>query len=211
MNKNLEGGNKMKRILLFMLVPLVLVACGNNEEAEEESAQEPNDTADEQNEQAEESQPANSEPSELLIELNDGQGELMATATLSENDESVNVELDGANLPAGTHGFHIHENGECEGPDFESAGGHFNPTDANHGFDDPDGPHAGDLENIEVADDGTVHTEVTADMVTMETGQENSLFKEGNTALVIHSDADDYSSQPSGDAGDRIACGVIEE
>src|SRR5699024_7499207 len=101
--------------------------------------------------------------------------------------------------------------GACETPDFESAGDHYNPTDANHGFDDPDGPHAGDLENIEVSEDGTVSAERTADMVTLEEGQDNTLFTEDGTALVIHSEADDYESQPSGDAGDRIACGVIEQ
>lgn len=119
----------------------------------------------------------------------------------------VNFSLSG--MAPGEHGFHIHETGSCEQPDFESAGGHYNPTDANHGMDDPEGPHAGDMKNIEVSEDGTVNTEVTADMVTLEEGQDNTLFTEDGTALVIHSGADDYETQPSGDAGDRIACGVI--
>ncbi|SFK85524.1 superoxide dismutase, Cu-Zn family [Salinicoccus halodurans] len=119
----------------------------------------------------------------------------------------VNFSL--SDMAPGDHGFHIHETGSCEQPDFESAGGHYNPTDANHGMDDPEGPHAGDMKNIEVSEDGTVNTEVTADMVTLEEGQDNTLFTEDGTALVIHSGADDYEMQPSGDAGDRIACGVI--
>ena len=97
----------------------------------------------------------------------------------------------------------------CEGPDFESAGGHFNPADAMHGMDNPDGPHAGDLPNIEASSDGTASQEFTAENVTLAIGEENSLLKEGGTALVIHAAEDDQTTDPSGDSGDRIACGVV--
>lgn len=137
--------------------------------------------------------------------------EKVGTATIRSVYTGLNVTLDASDLQPGMHGFHIHENGICEAPDFESAGGHFNPTDAKHGFDHPEGPHAGDLPNIEVDQDGNVVADVTADMVTLEKGKVNSLLKEGGTALMIHSKADDYESQPSGDAGERIACGVISE
>lgn len=196
-----ERGILMKRLLFLTLTMgliAVLAACsGNNEEYdgdEEETFSENEDTQQ-----------------EVVVNLMDTNEEETATATLTENESGVNVALEGENLPPGELGFHFHETGSCEMPDFESAGGHYNPTDANHGSEDPDGPHAGDMKNIEVAEDGTVGTEVTADMVTLEEGQDNTLFTEDGTALVIHSEADDYKTQPSGDAGDRIACGVVGE
>ena len=104
----------------------------------------------------------------------------------------------------------VDEVGKCELPDFESAGGHFNPTDASHGLDHDEGPHAGDLPNLEVGEDGLVDEEIIAENVTLKSGEENSLLQEGGTALVIHAEADDGTSQPSGDSGDRIICGVIQ-
>ncbi|WP_342388413.1 superoxide dismutase family protein [Salinicoccus bachuensis] len=197
-----------KLLFLMLMIGVVLAACGGNEEPEAEDQERVDETIDEErNDVAEET----NERAEEEVVLMNSEGEETATATLSEGDYGVNIALVGQDLPAGTHGFHIHETGSCEQPDFESAGGHYNPTDANHGFDDPEGPHAGDMENIEVAEDGTINTEVTADMVTMEENQETTLYPEGGTALVIHSGADDYESQPSGDAGERIACGVIGE
>ncbi|MEX2570317.1 MAG: superoxide dismutase family protein [Gemmatimonadota bacterium] len=142
--------------------------------------------------------------------IND-QGTEIGTATLTEVSDGVRIDVDLAFLQAGERGFHIHETGTCETPDFQSAGGHFNPTDAAHGFEAPEGPHAGDLENLEVeTDDGTARGVRTAEMVTLERGLPNSLFDTDGSALVVHSGPDDYSSQPSGDSGSRIACGVIE-
>ena len=114
------------------------------------------------------------------------------------------------NLTEGTHGFHFHEKGVCEAPDFESAGGHFNPTGASHGLGHEDGPHAGDLPNLEVGPDGTVKEEFFVENLTLKAGEENSLFQDDGTALVIHAEEDDGTTQPSGDSGDRIACGVVE-
>ena len=210
----------MKRWIFLALIAmftLVLAACGAGEDGSEEGQQQEDSDTEEQTEEGsgssenteEGSSGASSEEVEVSMQNNDG--EETATATLTEDDSGVNIALEGENLSSGEKGFHIHNSGACETPDFESAGDHYNPTDANHGFDDPDGPHAGDLENIEVSEDGTVSAERTADMVTLEEGQDNTLFTEDGTALVIHSEADDYESQPSGDAGDRIACGVIEQ
>ncbi|HLS09631.1 superoxide dismutase family protein [Lentibacillus sp.] len=137
--------------------------------------------------------------------------EAVGSAIIRPVYRGVKVTLEASDLEPGTHGFHIHENGVCEAPDFKSAGGHFNPTDAKHGFDHPEGPHAGDLPNIEVDQEGNVFADAAAEMVTLDKGEENSLLKEGGTTLVIHSDADDYESQPSGDAGKRVACGVISD
>ncbi|MCG1009666.1 superoxide dismutase family protein [Salinicoccus sp. ID82-1] len=195
-----------KMLLLVMAVSVVLAACGDESESDPEVEEGAIDeTVDEE------------DPGGVLdvpeeeVTLINTEGEETATATLSEGDSGVNVAIEGENLPPGELGFHFHETGSCELPDFESAGGHYNPTDANHGFEDPEGPHAGDMENIEVAEDGTVDTETTADMVTMQENEENTLYTEEGTALIIHSEADDYVSQPSGDAGERIACGVVGE
>lgn len=191
---------------MAMIVTIVLAACGDESESDPEmeegavdetvDGEDPGDVLD--------------VPEEVVTLMNT-EGEETATATLSEGDSGVDVAIEGEGLPSGELGFHFHEMGSCELPDFESAGGHYNPTDANHGFDDPEGPHAGDMENIQVEEDGTVNAETTAEMVTLQEDHENTLYTEEGTALVIHSEADDYESQPSGEAGDRIACGVVGE
>lgn len=123
----------------------------------------------------------------------------------------VHITVSAARLPPGVRGFHIHEVGECDPADgFESAGGHFNPTDAAHGWNAPDGPHAGDLPNLHVHEDGTVAVEFFHTLVSLDEGAETSLIGGNGTAIVIHERADDYTSEPTGDAGERIACGVIE-
>ena len=131
-----------------------------------------------------------------------GQVELMAVP----NGVHLMAELE--NLPAGTHAFHIHETGACEAPDFESAGGHFNPTGANHGWLSEGGPHAGDFPNLHVPDSGSLTVEFFNMMVTMDEG-ENTIFDDDGSAVVIHQGADDYQTDPAGEAGTRIACGVI--
>lgn len=193
----------MKRfILLLFLISSVLIACNQTTQEKEGNL----------NSGELEHQEVNSMVNKnVLVDLKNRDGEVVANATLVESKSGgVNISIKGENLPPGGHGFHIHEHGSCIAPTFESAGAHFNPTGKKHGFDNPEGPHAGDLKNINVGANGTLSTEVVADMVTLEKGKENSLLKEGGTSLVIHSDPDDYVSQPAGNAGDRIACGVIE-
>lgn len=113
-------------------------------------------------------------------------------------------------LSPGDHGIHLHEVGKCEPPSFESAGGHFNPTKKQHGVDNPLGPHVGDLPNITADETGEVQLNfVTADF-TLKKGEKNSLFDEDGTSVVIHEKADDYKTDPSGNSGARIACGVIK-
>jgi Cu-Zn family superoxide dismutase len=136
-------------------------------------------------------------------------GKPVGTATLTEESGGVRVHLDLNGLPAGTHGIHIHEKGGCKEPDFKSAGKHFNPSGKQHGAVNPQGPHAGDLGNIEVGQNGTLKTEVRAPEVTLGAGT-NSLVRPGGTAIIIHARRDDQKSDPSGDSGDPIACGVIQ-
>lgn len=141
-------------------------------------------------------------------ELRDAQGQSVGTATLEEREGGVRIDVNVSGLPPGTHAFHIHETGECTPPEFTSAGGHFNPTNAQHGLENPRGPHAGDMENFEVGDDGTARISTDNDRVTLAAGT-NSLLDADGSALVIHASADDNVSDPAGNAGARIACGMI--
>ena len=121
----------------------------------------------------------------------------------------MRIFLPAQGLEPGEHGIHIHEKGDIT-PDFEAAGEHFNPTGAQHGFNNPKGPHAGDLENITVREDKTADYSTATDRVTLASGKENSLLDEDGSALVIHAKADDYTTDPSGGSGDRVVAGVIE-
>lgn len=139
----------------------------------------------------------------------DQTGKSVGTATLRALPEGVLIHVDLKGLPPGPHGFHIHEAGKCEpAQKFKSAGGHFNPTHKAHGVLSGEGPHAGDLPNLYVPGDGHLQADLIDDAVTLSPGP-SSLLKTGGTAFVVHAKPDDYKSQPAGDAGDRLACGVI--
>lgn len=139
-------------------------------------------------------------------------GSEIGVAVLLEELSGVRIAVDiHSSLHPGDKGFHIHEVGTCAGPDFESAGDHFNPRGASHGFRNPAGPHAGDLPNLEAESAyGLVDASLTNRYVTLLPAHPNSLFDENGSSLVIHAGPDDFRSQPDGGAGVRVACGVIE-
>ncbi len=137
------------------------------------------------------------------------QGQKIGTAKLLAEKHGVKIEVTVSQLPPGVHGIHVHNVGKCEGPDFTSAGPHLNPDAKQHGKDNPDGPHAGDLLNIEVKADGTAKAILRDTMVTL-ADEPNSVFHDGGTAIMIHAQEDDYKTDPAGNSGPRIACGVIQ-
>jgi Cu-Zn family superoxide dismutase len=143
------------------------------------------------------------------VTLRDADGETVGTAVLTPATDGVQVVLSVNGLPAGTHGVHVHMTGQCDPPEFTTAGGHFNPTSRQHGFENPNGAHAGDLPNMTVDANGRGSLSGVARGVTLDGSGENSLRKPGGTALVVHASADDYRTDPSGNSGARIACGVI--
>jgi Cu-Zn family superoxide dismutase len=149
-----------------------------------------------------------SEP--VKVEMINAQGEKIGSATLTPDPKGVKVSIQVSKLPPGTHGFHIHAVGICDPPDFKTADGHFNPFKKEHGLQNPGGPHGGDLPNLVVGPDGTATTEAVAPGLRFTDGPE-SIFPPGDTALVIHANADDERTDPDGKAGDRIACGVISK
>ena len=141
-------------------------------------------------------------------ELKDANGNTVGEAVLEQRGDDVRITANLTGIPPGTHAFHIHTVGKCD-PPFESAGGHFNPTGKQHGKDNPQGAHAGDLPNIEVPANGGVKVEATAKGVSLGAAT-NGLLDADGSALVIHEGADDYKSDPAGNAGKRIACGVVQ-
>jgi len=153
---------------------------------------------------------AQSSPTTAHAVIADASGKTLGTATLTQTAGGVQITAALTGLPAGTHAIHVHTVGKCEAPGFTTAGGHFNPDSKKHGMKNPEGSHAGDLPNFDAAGDGTAHISVLASHATLGEGP-NSLFHEGGTALVIHASADDYMTDPAGNAGARIACGVIEK
>ena len=143
------------------------------------------------------------------VRLVDAQGQPVGSAVLTEAENGVRVNLNVRGLPPGQHGLHFHQNGTCDAPDFTTAGGHYNPTNRQHGMQNPQGPHAGDLPNLTVGADGEGELETVKEGVTLRGA--NPLLRQGGTALIIHATADDQRTDPSGNSGARIACGVVTE
>ena len=127
-------------------------------------------------------------------------------AIFTQNDDQIMLTIEIQNASPGIHAVHIHENGDCSAPDGKSAGGHWNPTDVAHGKWGEGEFHLGDIGNITVGEDGTGSIELTTDLWEIDTGSDVDVIGKG---IIVHADADDFTSQPSGNAGARIGCGVI--
>lgn len=146
----------------------------------------------------------------LRADIKDAQGDSIGEALISNDNGNLLLDLTVSTITPGLHGFHIHTIGSCEAPDFKSAGGHWNPLGAEHGIENPNGSHAGDLPNLDADENGNA-TLVQLALGEMASGAADTLVDEDGGAIVIHADADDLSSDPAGDAGPRIACGVLEK
>jgi superoxide dismutase, Cu-Zn family len=142
--------------------------------------------------------------------LKDAQGESVGTVDLTETPVGVLLKLVVKGLTPGEHAVHVHAVGKCE-PPFDSAGGHFDPGSKKHGLLVPEGPHAGDMPNLHVPGSGEVIIEILNPAITLEKDKPNSVFGPNGTTIVIHAGADDYKSDPAGNAGGRIVCGVIQQ
>ena len=189
----------MKRICIWAALIVAVVAvtgCGGKEEA---AAPAPVETAAPAVEEA----PAM--VARATLTAREG-GTVAGEVTFTEQGGEVKVVAHITGAPPGTHGFHVHEVGDCSSADFKSAGGHFNPTDMPHGAPTDIERHAGDLGNVEVLEDGTAHHELSSSMITVAEGP-GSVVGRG---VILHEDADDLVSQPTGAAGARLACGVVE-
>jgi superoxide dismutase, Cu-Zn family len=143
----------------------------------------------------------------VSVAMKDSTGKDLGTLELSDTQGGIMIMGSLKGLPAGEHAIHLHTTGSCT-PTFAAAGGHWNPTNKEHGKDNPKGPHLGDSPNITVGADGTFNGMVNTPGGTLKAA--DALLDADGAAVVIHAKADDYKSQPAGAAGDRIACGVAK-
>ena len=180
-----------KTLYSAAILTLALAACGSPEPAEDTTA----DTA---------TPAAEAAPTEATATLQTAEGTPAGTATITEVDGGLHVSVAAEGMEPGNHGVHVHMTGACDGPTFETAGGHWNPMETQHGLENPQGQHAGDMPNLTIGEDGAGSVEYT-----LEGGTFAGLMDADGSALVIHAGEDDQATDPSGDSGDRVACGVF--
>lgn len=148
-------------------------------------------------------------PPRLAADLRDAQGRTRARATAETSGDSLRVRVEAVGMSAGAYGAHLHISGRCEGPGFESAGPHWNPTGQMHGKDNPKGMHLGDLPNLLVGTDGRGSFEYTIPNAQLSGMLPTALIDGDGASVVIHASPDDFRTDPSGKSGARIACGVL--
>jgi Cu-Zn family superoxide dismutase len=192
----------MKPAMLFLGFSVLLAACADRGEPDETLRETTAETTAME-------EPSMSAGDAAQAEVRDAQGSSLGVVELRSADFGVILSGTLTGLSPGEHGFHIHETGSCEPPTFESAGSHFEPAGRQHGFHNPEGPHAGDLRNLVVSEDGSALVDAADSLVTLRDGA-NALLDGDGAALVVHPNPDDYRTQPSGGSGEPIACGVIE-
>jgi Cu-Zn family superoxide dismutase len=144
----------------------------------------------------------------VKIAIKDPAGKTVGWAMVKSAGQGVHIRLTLDHMPPGEHAVHIHSAAKCDGPDFKSAGPHFNPDTKQHGLENPDGHHAGDMANFSVDGKGNAAVDLYNKDVNLGSDS-HSLFSNGGTAIVVHAKADDMRTDPSGNSGDRIACGMI--
>lgn len=182
----------MRNFAFTLLASSALMACGSSSS---------------DNETSETKEAAISEEP-FSVPLSDSDGDLVGTVEVRSEGSGLNITLSVAGLPAGAKAVHLHEAGICDGSDFKSAGGHWNPAGKQHGRDNEAGAHLGDLANMVINDDGAGNSKFIVGGASVG-GPAPMLEDQDGTALVIHEGADDYRTDPSGDAGARIACAVL--
>jgi Cu-Zn family superoxide dismutase len=141
--------------------------------------------------------------------LKNAEGKEVGSVNLTQTNQGVLINVAVKGLPPGEHAFHVHAVGKCE-PPFTSAGGHFNPANHKHGMMSPEGQHAGDMPNLHIPQSGDLTVEILNTNITLEKGKPNSVYDADGSAVIVHAGKDDYKTDPTGDAGGRIACGVIQ-
>lgn len=151
-------------------------------------------------------------PKQIKVQILNSTGQDAGFATFKTVKKGVKVKIELKNIPFGLHGVHIHQNAVCDAPDFKGAGGHFNPDGKMHGYMNPMGHHNGDFPtSVSVGEDHTGEATFVINSISLDPAAPNSLFLNGGTSIVVHAKADDEKTDPSGDSGNRIACGVIKQ
>ncbi len=149
-------------------------------------------------------------PKSVKVTMETSDARTGGTIVLVNESGGVKFVLNLANLTPGQHGIHVHQFPKCDAPDFKTAGGHFNPTNAEHGYQNPNGHHAGDVDhNLTVGDDGMLKTSFVVKGLTLDPNAQTSVFANGGTSIMIHAGPDDMKSNPAGNSGGREACGIV--